>query len=133
MARDLHLLTRVALDSSKPTPVCVPSELAGLRRVLLIDSSELLRDLDPRPGIRDIILTQYRLLGPSMLAQVQPEGIVAPLIGQGWDLVDLADRLTMMKWSGILFAITPALPRRDLVMHEVEGLFPKLRLRLLEI
>ena len=133
MVKDTPVLSRG--PASEPVRrVAMPCpELSRVTRALLIDAGPALPLVPAQPGRRDVVLTQFHMLSAQMLATVRPDGVVAPLIGAGWDLVDLAERLSALRWTGLLFGLTRPLPRRDLVIQEVSGLFPDLRLHLLEI
>ena len=115
------------------TPRSVANGLADARTVLLVDASEALQRLHPRPDRQSVILTQMRMLCRAMLDKVQPDAIVAPLIASDWDVVDLGVLLQDMGYEGALYAMTRPLPRAELVLREVGAVCPRLTVRLLEI
>ena len=108
------------------------NELANAGSVLLIEASEALSLLDPRPGVQTVVITHRRLLSATMLQTVQPDVIVAPLIASSWDLVDLAATLDRLGYRGIVCALTRPLPRGELIVSELSSLYPTLSFRLLE-
>ncbi|SPH17849.1 hypothetical protein DEA8626_01376 [Defluviimonas aquaemixtae] len=65
------------------------------------------------------VIAQFPALDVQLLAQVMPDIVLAPLLGQGFDILDLADRLSEMGYRGALHAVTPPLPDPDAVRREV--------------
>ena len=107
-------------------------ELAKAGSVLLIEASLAMSLLAPRPGGQSVVITHRRLLSVRMLQTVRPDIIVAPLIAEHWDLVELAAALEEMGYHGKIHALTPPLPRGELILSELSALYPKLGFGLLE-
>ncbi|MBN8293805.1 hypothetical protein JI664_17675 [Rhodobacter sp. NTK016B] len=105
--------------------------LAAFRSVLIVDASEAMRFLDARPHRQSVVLTQKRLLSRAMLASVQPDAIIAPLIAPDWDVVDLGLTLEEMGYRGHLFALSRRLPHAELVIREFAAICPQLAVELL--
>ena len=115
------------------TLVPLARSVESARCVLLIDASEALSVLSPRPGHQSVVLTQMRMLCKSMLANVRPDAIIAPLITADYDIVDLGILLEDLGYRGDLYALTRPLPRAELVILEVGAVCPRLNVRLLEL
>lgn len=115
------------------TLVPAAHSIEDARTVLLIDAAAALPLLKPQPGRQSVVLTQMRMLCQSMLANVRPDAIVAPLIGPEYDIVDLGILLEDLGHSGDLYALTRPLPRAELVVREVGAVCPRLNVRLLEL
>jgi hypothetical protein len=107
-------------------------ELANAGSVLLIEASQALSLLNPRPGTQSVVITHRRLLSASMLQTVRPDIVVAPLIAPQWDLVELAAALRGFGYRGTVHALTRPLPRGELIVGELTGLYPDLAFRLIE-
>ncbi len=108
-------------------------ELAEAGSVLLIEAQEAMSFLLPRPGVQTVVITHRRLLSAGMIQTVRPDVVVAPLIAAKWDLVELADTLVGYGYRGSIFALTKPLPRGELILSELSGLYPPLDFRLLEV
>lgn len=94
-------------------------------RVLLIGL------MKPAPGLLAqalMVHSQFRHLTSSLLAEVRPDTVVAPLIASGWDVTDVAEVLHDHGYRGPLMVLTRPLPRADLVRTEIEALFPGIAL-----
>jgi hypothetical protein len=79
-----------------------------------------------------VIHTQLRHLTRPLLDQVRPDSVLAPLFTPDWDVLDLATILSDLGYFGPLVVQTRPLPRADLVLGELQGLFPTLSLAFVE-
>ena len=120
-------------QETSTTLVPVAPSLTEARRLLLVDASDALPLLAPRPDRQSVVLTQMRMIGSIMLKNVDPDAIIAPLIATHWDIVDLGILLEELGYTGMLYAMTKPLPRAELVLREVGAVCPRLTVRLLEI
>jgi len=107
-------------------------ELANAGSVLLIEASQAMSLLNPRPGVQTVVITHRRLLSANMLQTVRPDVVVAPLIAPQWDLVELGETLRAYGYRGTVHALTRPLPCGELILGELSGLYPDLAFRLLE-
>jgi len=80
-----------------------------------------------------VVHTRMRHLTRELLDRVRPDTIVAPLMTPRWDVLDLAEVLTDMGYSGPMVMQSPPLPRADLVLGELQALFPELSLAFVEV
>lgn len=65
-------------------------------------------------------LTEERFLA------IAPDVVLSPLVTPRFDCLELANCLERFGYSGRYRALSPKLPRPDLVRAEVRGQFPKL-------
>jgi len=129
-----------------------PAALRDARTVLVVEAPGALRLLNNTPAQQDtgqhhsgqniatlrdtarqsVVMTQLRMLNPRMLAQVRPDAVIGPLIGDGWDSLDLAIALEEMGYRGSFFILSRPLPRAELVLREVRACCPLLTITLVE-
>lgn len=112
----------------------VPAGLAGALSILIVNAPEAARYVaTDSETARSVVYADMRSLNSSMMAQIAPQAIIAPLIGEHWDIVDLGERLRACGYQGDLYALTPPLPRAELVIREVNAVCPALTVHLLEV
>lgn len=70
-------------------------------------------------------------LCPGLVAGLNPRCIVLPLFAARTDAAELLDRLAGMPFAGRILILAPPLPRRDMVLAELQARAPGLRLHLL--
>lgn len=80
----------------------------------------------------------YRLacfaeLDAALLRAIAPDMVISMLIGEGFDAMDLAQRLVELGYAGSYRAFCPPLPRPDLVRAEVRATAPGLDFDLLVV
>lgn len=114
-------------------PISLPEWLLRDGQVLLVETPAILEHLLHASGKTDPIVTRLELIGPAMLRRIAPIGVIAPLIGRRWDIMDLALRLESARFRGRLLAVSEPLPRGGLVLRELRSSFPDLDIRLLEL
>jgi hypothetical protein len=100
-----------------------------LRRVLVIGT---VTDAFARGHTGQVIHAPLSFLSRSLLDLVRPDCIVAPLISPNWDVLDLAEALTALSYTGPLVVQSEPLPRADLVLGELQDLFPGLSMAFVE-
>ena len=79
------------------------------------------------------VYTLFPLLNRRLLDDVRPDAVIAPLIAEGFDILDVAMVLHQNGFDGTLFVLSRPLPRADLVMAEIGGLCAGLKLCLLPV
>lgn len=89
-------------------------------RWLVVDLGPTLLARMPDPGAA-LVLTRFATLDATLLARVMPDLVLAPLFGPGFDILDLAQRLTLLGYRGPLRALASALPDPEAVAREVRG------------
>ncbi|MEL6609417.1 MAG: hypothetical protein AAFO58_04180 [Pseudomonadota bacterium] len=68
----------------------------------------------------------FRDISPHLLSEVQPDTVVSPLCGPGFDAADLASLLQEAGFRGRYRAVTRAIPKPWVVLREVRSLAPEL-------
>ena len=106
--------------------------LAG-RRVLLLDPTHTLPDL--LRGVQGVMFTigRFGALDAGYLADSRPDAILAPLVGQDYDVLDLTRRLQELGFKGALRAYCRPLPNTRLVRAEVAHIWPELDFEIFEV
>lgn len=93
----------------------------GDRRVLFVDlPAELVAALPPlteRPPVN----TGFDGLTIDLIAKHDPHLVVAPLVGPGFDVLDVAGRLLRCGFTGSLRALTTPLPNLSAVRSEIRS------------
>lgn len=89
----------------------------------------------PRLVHEGSVLVTARLaeLTPELLAQVNPDCVLTPLVGIDCDVLEVAAQLTRLGYRGLLLAVTDPLPNPRAITAEVQAEFPGLRIDLIEI
>lgn len=93
----------------------------GDRRVLFVDlPAELVAAL---PAITETapIETAFSALNIDLIARHDPHLVIAPLVGPGFDILDVAAQLLRSGFTGSLRALTPPLPNLAAVRTEVRS------------
>jgi hypothetical protein len=108
------------------------TNLTQAATVLIIEAPKALHMLSPQPGRQSVVMTRKNMLTADMIASIKPDAVIGPLITRDWDIVDLGIALQSQGYCGFLYALTPPLPRAELVIREVGALCQSLRVRLLE-
>jgi hypothetical protein len=124
-------LKNAAQKTAPNGPGLQPPRRMTTRRVLVVGAV--------RPALHGaasgddlVVHTQLRHLSRALLDEVRPDAVVAPLITPEWDVLDLAAQLSALGYTGPLVVRSRPLPRADLVLGELQGLFPNLALAFVE-
>ncbi len=113
-------------------------EQAGLaatpgERYLVVDGVPLTLRAIERRGFAPLVHTRFEHLDSKLMDHVRPDTILAPLMGNGFDVLDLCDRLKALGYGGRLVAFAPKLPDLRLVTAEVRAHAPCVTFEALEI
>lgn len=73
----------------------------------------------------DLQSVSHRALGPELLINA-PDLLVSPLIGDGFDAVELARNLVQWGFAGRYIAVAERLPDGGLIRREVQKAAPRL-------
>lgn len=79
------------------------------------------RSLPDDPSLHFV---SYEEMSRRVLETVSPDIVLAPLLGQGFDALDLAVMLESFQFQGRFRALCPELPNPTLVMTEIQLLCP---------
>lgn len=71
-----------------------------------------------------IVHTGWGVLSAALLARVLPDAVLAPLLGVGFDIIDLAEWLDGRGFGGTLLVAAGPLPDRGLVQREIAASCP---------
>jgi hypothetical protein len=71
-----------------------------------------------------VLRTTLAALDAPLLARVLPDRVVAPLMGDGFDALEVAERLEALGYRGRLEVVCPALPDRRLIRAEIAAACP---------
>lgn len=63
-------------------------------------------------------------ISDDLLTQFAPEVVLSPLVGKGFDAIDVAVRLTSCGYKGRLRATSPDLPNPKIVAKEIRSICP---------
>ncbi len=84
-------------------------------------------------GCESIVSVAYSNLTATTIAQVRPDLVLAPLLGPGFDIVDIGVRLEAMGYNARLSAVTVPLPDAVAVAREIRNQFRNLEFALIEL
>lgn len=65
--------------------------------------------------------TGLDMLDISLIERIRPDLVLAPLLGEGFDILDVAQSLSRVGFSGRLIAVSPTLPNPRGVLAELRG------------
>lgn len=100
---------------------------------LIIDAPEALALIAGLPYRPAVVMTRFAMLDGGLLARVQPDCIILPLLKPGFDIAQALHLLTTRNYGGKVCAISQTLPDRAMVEAELRALAPALKLCLIEI
>lgn len=78
------------------------------------------------PDRTGLFFIEFSDLTADILHSINPDSVVAPVMTDHFDCLDLAAFLHHVEYKGAFRAITKGLPRPDIVRNEVRGQFPRL-------
>lgn len=104
--------------------------------VLLVGlGSKHTRDLESMllPKDCDLCFSGIHALKRVVLMQISPCMIVSPLVGEDFDAHEIAALLEDIRYAGQYRAITPKIPKADLVLSELKEVAPGIDIDILEL
>ncbi|MFP1644916.1 hypothetical protein [Pontitalea aquivivens] len=121
---ELHAVTSAQRDEN----------LSHDRRCILVVETSQVPPLAMQ-GVSGAVATIIKFpdLDGALLARLQPDIVVAPLIGDRFDILDLAVELDRLGYRGALRAVTRPLPNADLVRREIAAQCPRIDFALIEL
>lgn len=72
----------------------------------------------------------WSAVSAALLARVLPDAVIAPLCGEDFDVIDLAERLSAWGYGGCLLVVAPPLPDPELVLREIASACPGIAVRI---
>jgi hypothetical protein len=82
------------------------------------------RDGRTLPNLEGFHFAGFSQIEPGLLERIDPEIVLSALMGQDFDAVDLARRLSEAGFRGRYRAVTTALPRPEAIKAEVRAAAP---------
>jgi len=101
------------------------------RRVLLAVGVTAAPRLPPGWGTASLVHVAWAELSAASLARVLPDAVLAPLWREGFDAVELAERLAGWGFGGWLLVAAPPLPNPRVVQRDIAAACPGIRVLLL--
>ncbi|KEP71768.1 hypothetical protein DL1_00495 [Thioclava dalianensis] len=103
------------------------------RKLLLVEAEhELPLALHGVAGL-EIRVIELDLVTREEFAEFRPDLVLAPLLTARFDILDLAQRLEAIGYTGALRAYCKPLPNARVVLAEVKNNFPKLDFAIFEV
>lgn len=84
------------------------------------------RAMSDEPNADDITCLTYAEVTAEALDRIRPEIVFSPLVGPGFDCLDLAERLVAAGFRGKYRAVAPMVPDPNLVRREITDRYPSL-------
>ena len=123
MGTPRYAVRATALDTGiRRQPALV---LGGIGTVSAFPASAVLGD------VSTLMALSFEELTEALLDAVSPKLVLSPLAWSDWDVLDVANQLQDIGYAGTYCAITPRLPRPDLITQEVAAKAPKIDFKLL--
>jgi len=101
--------------------------------LLGVEAGPALSLLKPLPAEISVVLARFDGLCRDLLLTVRPDCVVTPLVAPNFDVLDLAQCLAELDYSGPLIAVTFPLPDRRVIEREVTECCAGIRLRVIEL
>ncbi|MFN3642252.1 MAG: hypothetical protein ACK4TB_04925 [Gemmobacter sp.] len=68
-----------------------------------------------------VVVTRFALVDARLIARVMPDLVLFPLFGEGFDALQVVERLVTIGYRGRLCCITQPLPAPEVVLRELEA------------
>lgn len=87
----------------------------------------------PTPSLRGprVVTAEFEELSPALIAQHDPDLVLAPLIAPRFDAVELAERLAACRYMGDFLIVTRNVPRPDIIRRELRGAVDPIRVEII--
>lgn len=100
--------------------------------VLILSPCENIHEMFETSGDYLVVRGRSGALGADLLANLRPDVVAAPVMGQERDILEIGEMLGALRFDGILCAVSKPPIRADLVMEELRAACPGLRICLVE-
>lgn len=102
-------------------------------RILAVDvPSETVAHLRERSGA-DIHSVDFAMVDAGLILRMHPDIVLAPLIGNSFDILDLAARLIRIGFGGHLSILSQQIPDMDSVLNEIRDAVPEISVDLVAL
>lgn len=109
-----------------------PDALPDTGRVLILSPCENIPGMFEPTHRFHIVRARSISLGAELLGNIEPDVIVAPIVGQHHDILEVGEALRDLGFQGTLCAVSKPPIKAGLVMAELRNACPKLRVCLAE-
>lgn len=100
--------------------------------VLMVGEPQSLDTLDTYfPKRTGDFFIEFADLTPELLRSIGPMSVIAPVLTDNFDCLNLAELLTMSGYQGMLHIIARGMPRPNMIKRELHTLYPSLDLDVL--
>lgn len=103
------------------------------RRILIVEASYALPTLMQGVTGASVVITRFATLTAELMSRVEPDTVIAPVFGKGFDILDLAGCLYGIGYGGQLRGLSGALPRPQLITAEIRSHWPMLDFDMIEL
>lgn len=107
--------------------------VAPVSQILILDNPSGVPSRIPEARGASIAHARFSQLDDDLLRSLAPQMIVAPLISTRFDCKDVAQKLSALGWEGHLVAMSPPLPRPQLVRSEIAMSCHRIRFDIVEV
>ena len=107
-------------DDDTKIPASGPPDSAD-KRLLMIEVAPSAMATMKKINNYAFIFTRFATLDASTIARIMPDIVLAPLLGKGFDIMDVAAHLVSLGYSGPLRAVTGQLPNPAAVLAELRA------------
>jgi len=102
-------------------------------RVLVVEAIRMVPQAVMTDPYLSIVLAPFRAIDPGFIVRTAPQVVVAPLFGNGFDILDVCARLIRCSFRGRVVALSHPLPDREGVLREIRGESGRIEVDLIEI
>jgi hypothetical protein len=78
------------------------------------------------PSLEGFHFVEFEGVSAELLSEVRPDLVLSPLMGETFDALDVAQKLSSLGFGGRYRALTNPLPRPEAIIEEVRSLAPGL-------
>lgn len=122
----------MTVSPSSATFLLAANILTRPSRILILSPCENLREIFLALHGHEVVYSRSVNLSAALLEQIAPDVIVAPVLGQDHDILDIAQSLRDLGFRGTLCGINHPYLHAPLVKAEVRAQCPQLRFQLIE-
>lgn len=103
------------------------------RRILVVESTQALPLALRGATGAQVTIARFLVITQKMLTDLRPDIVVAPLIADDHDILDIAQMLTKAQFTGALRAFCNPLPNTAIICAEVAAINPLLDFEVIEM
>ena len=111
-------------------PAQFSAKIIRLRPIWIVGPRSTAEEIPSHLRVRSVAFVE---ISRARIMSDAPGAVLAPLITEEFDLLDLAEALVACGFSGTLVALSRPLPRAGLIVQEIKALCPGLDVRIAEL